>query len=74
MVSDLIDEVIGYLRDESDEARVLLETSRDGYFTNDNLLQQVEKAVDIYERSILMLEGYLFLIMPLHTVKWPMML
>ena len=50
MVSDFIDEVIGFLRDESDEARVLLETSRDGYFTNDNLLQRVEKAVDIFER------------------------
>ena len=30
--------------------RVLLETSREGYFTNENLLQQVEKTADIFER------------------------
>ena len=38
------------MRDDIDEARVLLETSRDGYFTNDHLLNQVEKRVDIFER------------------------
>ena len=50
MVSDFVDEVIGFLRDGSDEARLMLETSREGYFNNDMLLRQVEKAVNIFER------------------------
>ena len=50
MVSDFIDEVSGFIRDEQDQARLLLETQRHGYFTNDMLLQQVEKTIDIFER------------------------
>ena len=50
MVSDFVDEVVGFLRDDREEARVLLETSKEGYFTHTHLLQQVEKAVDIFER------------------------
>ena len=74
MVSDFIDEVIGFLRDECDEARVLLETSRNGYFTDDNLLQQVEKAVDIFERVHPDARGiFIFDNAPSHR-KWPMML
>ena len=50
MVSDFIDEVSGYLRDDVDQARLLLETHRDGYFNNDNLIAQVERAVNVFER------------------------
>ena len=50
MVSDFIDEVSGYLHDENEEAHLLLETNREGYFTNDHLLQQVAKAISIFER------------------------
>ena len=50
MVSDFIDEVSGFVRDQQGEARLLLETQRQGYFTNDMLLQQVEQTVDIFER------------------------
>lgn len=50
MVLDFVDEVNGYVRDEHDQARLLLETQRDGYFTNDLLLQQVEITVNIFER------------------------
>lgn len=50
MVSDFIDEVSGYICDEQDQGRLMLETQRDGYFTNDLLLHQVERTVDIFER------------------------
>ena len=50
MVSDFVDETIGFLRDDSSEARVILETSKDGYFNNDMLLKQVKKNVDIFEK------------------------
>ena len=50
MVSYFVDEVIGFLRDDRGEARVLLETSREGYFTNEHLFKQVENGVDIFER------------------------
>ena len=50
MVSDFIDEVRGFVRDGEDSARVMLETSKDGYFTNDHLLKQVEKTINIFER------------------------
>ena len=50
MVSDFIDEVSGFLRDEADQARLLVEINKDGYFTNDDLMKQVAKAVDIFER------------------------
>ena len=49
MVLDITDEVSGYVRDEKDEARLLLETQRQGYFTNDMLLRQVEWTMDIFE-------------------------
>ena len=45
-----MDEVSGYLHDDDEEARLLLETNREGYFTNDHLLQQVAKAINIFER------------------------
>ena len=50
MVSDFIDEVGGFVRDSEDQARLFLETHREGYFTNDHLLRQVARTVDIFER------------------------
>ena len=50
MVSDFIDEVNGFMRDETDQARVYLETQKEGYFNNDHLLQQVKHTIDIFER------------------------
>ena len=49
MVSDFVDEVSGFVRDGSNMARLLLETNKDGYFTNDHLLDQVKKTIDIFE-------------------------
>ena len=50
MVSDFIDEVSGYVRDEVEEARLQLETQKEGYFNNEHLLEQVERTIDIFER------------------------
>ena len=67
MVSDFIDEVIGFFRDESDEVEMGISPMTICY-------SRWKKLSTYLRESILMLEGYLFLIMPLHTVKWPMML
>ena len=50
MVSDFIDEVAGFVRDETGEARLQLEIHKNGYFNNEHLLEQVEKTIDIFER------------------------
>ena len=50
ILSDFIDEVAGYVKDDQDQARLLLETHREGYFTNDHLLEQVARTIDIFER------------------------
>ena len=49
MVSDFIDEVGGFLHDDVESACtcVMLEMRTDGYFNNDQLLKQVEKAINI---------------------------
>ena len=49
MVSDFIDEMTGYVRDNQGQARLLLETHREGYFTNHHL-EQVARTTDILER------------------------
>ena len=49
MVSDFIGEVDGYLTFEKEEARLYLEHQTEGFFTNDMFLDQVGKAVDIFE-------------------------
>ena len=46
MVSDFVDEVGGFVRTQTKEARLLLELSKDGYFNNDHLLEQVERTID----------------------------
>ena len=52
MVSDFIDEVSGFVQDSQDEACLYLGTNREGYFTNDHLLAQVEKTVNIFEKIL----------------------
>ena len=49
MVSDFIDEVSGYVCYDQAQARLLLETHKQGYFTNDHLLEQVAKTIDFFE-------------------------
>ena len=49
MVSDFIEEVDGFLRCGDVEARLYLEHQTQGYFTNTMLIDQVKKALDIFE-------------------------
>ena len=67
MVSDFIDEVGGFLQDDVESARVMLETRTDGYFNNDQLLKQVEKAINVFQR--VHHKAYFFLTMPQVIVK-----
>ena len=50
IVSDFTAEVSGFVRDDEGEDRLLLETQRESYFTNEHLLQQVAKTNDIIDR------------------------
>ena len=51
MISDFLTSEWGWLRDNEDEARVVFYAgkNRDGYFTADDLLKQVDSAIDIFE-------------------------
>ena len=49
MVSDFVNDVSGFVWDGSNMAHLLLETNEDAYFTNDHLLDQVKKTIDIFE-------------------------
>ena len=49
MVSDFVDEVNGFLQFNDSKARVMIEVHKDGYFNNEGLMKQVEKAVDNIE-------------------------
>ena len=49
MVSDFIHDVSGYVHDNQAQARLHLETHTQGYFTNDYVLEQVVKTIDIFE-------------------------
>ena len=49
MVSDFVEEVGGLLEFEGEKACLLLEHLTQGYFTNDMLIVQVHKAIDIFE-------------------------
>ena len=52
MVSDFIEEATGdYLQHDGDEARILLETKTDGYFENSKFLEQVDHAIDVFEKK-----------------------
>ena len=48
MVSDFVKEVGEYVRNQTEEARVLLELSKDGYFNNDHMLEQVDHTMTIF--------------------------
>ncbi len=52
MVSDFIVEGEGHLKDESGEARVLLETSSEEFFNNEKFFDQVDVALDIFDRKL----------------------
>ena len=49
MVSDFIEEVGGFLQHQGNKVRLLLEHQSEGYFTNDMLVKQVDRAIDIFE-------------------------
>ena len=49
MVSDFIDEVSGLLEIGDMKAQATLEHQKDGYFTNDQFVNQVDKATGIFE-------------------------
>ena len=51
MISDFIEEVDGFLQCEGVEARLYLEHQSEGYFNNDMLMVQVQKAIDIFEKK-----------------------
>ena len=49
MVSDFIDEQNGYLKMGDNTSRVYLEHSKEGYWNNGKFLEQVDKAIDVFE-------------------------
>ncbi len=51
MVSDFVEEVGGLLECGGEKARFLLEHQRDGYFTNEMLISQVERVITIFENK-----------------------
>lgn len=57
MVSDFIDEVSGFLQHEDEKARLLLETQTEGYFNNEMLLKQVDRALTIFEAKYPQAQG-----------------
>lgn len=65
-VSDFINKVSGFFRDGQDQARLLLETHLEGYFTNDPLLAHVEKTFLSW-----FTQQYFYLIMYCLTNKQP---
>lgn len=72
MVSDFIEEVDGFLKHDGVEARLYLEHQKDGYFNNEMLIEQVKKAMDIFDRKY---PGHLGLFIfdnaPSHVKKAP---
>ena len=70
IVSDFIEEATGdYLKHNSSEARLILETQSDGYFNRDKFLHQVDRAITIFENKFPHVQGLFFLTMPLLTVN-----
>ena len=49
MLSDFIDEVGGFLEIGDMKTQATLEPQKDGYFTNDQFVNQVDKAMSIFE-------------------------
>ena len=56
-VSDFIDEVSGFLQHGEEKARLLLEHQSEGYFNNEMLLKQVERAISIFEAKYPIAQG-----------------
>ena len=70
MVSDFLDEVSGLLEYGGEKARLLLEHQTDGYFNNDMLLTQVQKAITIFEAKYPVAQGlFIFDHAPSHMKK-----
>ena len=51
MVSDFIIEGHGYLKEDKEEARLYLETQKEGYFNNEMFIAQVKRAIKIFEKK-----------------------
>ena len=52
MVSDFIEEATGdFLRHDGDEARLLHETKTDGYFDSNKFMEQVDHAINVFEKK-----------------------
>jgi len=56
------------LRHNDDTARLLLETNTEGYYDNDVLMTQVDKAIDIFEAKYLDAQA-LFFLTTLHRIR-----
>ena len=70
MVSDFIKEVDGYLRYEDKEAWVMTEHQVDGYWNNSHMVEQVNLAMDIFERKYPQCKAlFIFDNAPLHMKK-----
>lgn len=70
MVSDFVEEVGGLLEFEGEKACLLLEHQSQGYFTNDMLISQVHKTIDIFERKYPAARAmFIFDNAPSHTKK-----
>ncbi len=70
MVSHFIVEVGGYLEYEGDSAVLYLEHQSEGYFTNDMLIAQVDRAIDIFEKKYPDAQGlFIFDHAPSHMKK-----
>ena len=48
-MSDFIDEVHGYLKHNEEEARTYLKHQIEGYWTNEHMIVQVNKAIRMFE-------------------------
>ena len=71
MVSDFLVEGNGYLKDDKEAARLYLETHKEGYFNNDMFVDQVKRALDIFDRKFPGITGiFLFDNAPSHR-KYP---
>ena len=57
MVSDFVEEVGGFLQYREEKARLLLEHQTDGYFANNMLIDQVRRAIPIFEKKYPVAQG-----------------
>ena len=72
MISNFLVEGHGYLRDDKEEARLYLETQQQGYFNSDMFVEQVERALNIFERKFPRITGiFLFDNAPSHKTYPP---